>query len=123
MAITTIESSDHRGASLFDRKLSFPNTDHTFVIFDGAVDVAVEDKESATAHSGDVVFIARDTSFSLTFKSRYVGFCSYADGDGIEALIQLGGEQYSKQALPDEALLVDQAKLAQGAKSLGVDII
>ncbi|KKK22075.1 hypothetical protein ARAM_002399 [Aspergillus rambellii] len=122
-AISSIESSNTYGPSVFSRQISFPNTHHCLVLLDGSVEVTLSGGSPTLAHAGDVIFLTAGSAFSIDFKTKYVRIWSYASGDGIEALIGAAGTPMKAQALPNEALEIDEAKVNDACKTLGIEIV
>ncbi|KKK25995.1 hypothetical protein AOCH_000452 [Aspergillus ochraceoroseus] len=103
--------------------ISFPNTHHCLVLLDGSVEVTLSGGSPTLAHAGDVIFLTAGSAFSIDFKTKYVRIWSYASGDGIEALIGAAGTPMKAQALPNEALEIDEAKVNDACKTLGIEIV
>lgn len=118
-AISTIESSNAYGSSVFQRSLAF-SAHHCLVMFDGVLKVYIDDLPASEVHPGEVCFLPANTSFRLEFASKYVRFWSFASGEGIEALIAEVGERYQGQALPDRMEPWDDSKVAQACQKLGI---
>lgn len=119
-AISNIESSSVYGPSLLARKLSFPNVHHCFVVFEGILGVSVDGYKEACVTPGETCFVGANQPFSISFKSKFVRFWSFASGDGIEALIHEAGKQYQGQILPDTAYDVDEGIFSKCCKQLHV---
>ncbi|KAJ9131004.1 cupin domain protein [Pleurostoma richardsiae] len=110
-AISSIESSKLYKKSAFSREMRFATVHHLLVLFEGRIDVAINNGPKVTVYAGEVVFLEADTTFTIEFLTKYVKFWSYASGDGLESIIQKAGVRNDSQALPDAPFAVDDVKL------------
>lgn len=123
-AISSIESSQSYGGSLFSGFMAFDKVDHCLCVQEGTLVVRLKDSSSSSSvfREGETVVIPAGQSFALDFASRYVRVWSFTDGDGIETLVHRLGQPFDGVVLPDQALDWDSTRTAGIAASLGVHL-
>ncbi|KAL2868176.1 uncharacterized protein BJX67DRAFT_387510 [Aspergillus lucknowensis] len=126
-AISSIESSSVYGGDLsaLSRFMRFRRVDHCLAVMEGTLGVRLrggegEDGkgEEAVFREGETVVIPAGRAFALRFQSRYVRVWSFADGDGIEALVQRAGEAFGGVVLPEQAGGWDPSAVRRVAEEL-----
>ena len=111
-AISSIESSSAYAPSVFSDYAAFPTVHHCLCVQEGALRVNLKgDSEWATLHEGETVMITAGQPFKLDFASKYVRVWSFADGRGIEEVVQQAGEPCQSLLLPDKAPVLDESRL------------
>ncbi|KAL4933074.1 uncharacterized protein BDV17DRAFT_279347 [Aspergillus undulatus] len=106
MAISSIESSGEYGvgANVLARLMTFKRVDHCLAVLEGTLVVKLEREEGVieeVVREGETVVVPSGQAFALEFRSRYVRVWSFADGDGIEALVQRVGAPFKGVVLPE----------------------
>ena len=119
-AISSLESSKDYGKTILDRYMTFPKTDHCFVVMEGVLIVKMKGGEEHNVHDGETAVLPANHGFALGFGSKYVRVNSFASGDGIEAIIHRAGEPYEGIIIPDSPPTLDATKWESVCKDLGV---
>ncbi|KAL4964886.1 uncharacterized protein BDV14DRAFT_189940 [Aspergillus stella-maris] len=107
VAISSIESSADYGsdANVLGRFMTFEKVDHCLAVLEGTLVVRLRrdsgEVEEEVIREGETVVVPSGQAFALEFRSRYVRVWSFADGDGIEALIEQAGSAFSGVILPE----------------------
>lgn len=120
-AMTSLESSDHYGASPLSRFMTF-KVDHCLTVIEGVLEISMQGGEKYLIHEGETAFIANGQGFALGFASRYVRVWTFSSGNGIESVIHEAGELFEGVVLPDEAKQFDQSRLDKACEKLGVQL-
>ncbi|KAL4800233.1 hypothetical protein BDV19DRAFT_375898 [Aspergillus venezuelensis] len=113
IAISSIESSADYGrdANVLGRFMTFEKVDHCLAVLEGTLVVKLRrdggEVEEEVIREGETVVVPSGQAFALEFRSRYVRVWSFADGDGIEALIEKAGSAFPGVILPES---VDSSK-------------
>lgn len=121
-AISSIESSKDYGETILSKYMTFEKVDHCFCVMEGTLKVRLEGKGESVFREGETVVIPAGQAFALDFLSKFVKVHSFADGDGIETLIQEVGEQVEAVVLPDQAPVLDSSRVAAVAEKLNVTV-
>lgn len=120
-AISSIESSNVYGPSIFSEYMAFPAVHHCLCVREGAVRANLKgDEEWVTLHEGETVVITAGQGFRLEFASKYVRLMSFTDGRGIDEVVSEGGEPFRGLVLPDKAPSLDEAKIKAAFEKLDV---
>ncbi|KAL4943429.1 hypothetical protein BDV06DRAFT_211075 [Aspergillus oleicola] len=107
VSISSIESSGDYGsdANVLGRFMVFEKVDHCLAVLEGTLVVRLrrdgEKVEEEVIREGETVVVPSGQAFALEFRSRFVRVWSFADGDGIEALIERAGEPFQGVILPE----------------------
>lgn len=122
-AISSIESSQTYGPSLFSKYMTFDAVDHCLCVLEGTLVVRLKGvSEASVFREGETAMIPAGQAFALDFASRYVRVWSFTDGDGIETLVHRLGKPFDGVVLPDQALEWEPAQVPEIAPSLGVHV-
>ncbi|KAL4951404.1 hypothetical protein BDW69DRAFT_196467 [Aspergillus filifer] len=106
VAISSIESSaDYASdANVLGRFMTFEKVDHCLAVLEGTLVVRLRRDDGEVEEiirEGETVVVPSGQAFALEFRSRFVRIWSFADGDGLEALIELAGEPFNGVILPE----------------------
>ncbi|KAI1340737.1 RmlC-like cupin [Xylariaceae sp. FL0016] len=126
-AITSLESSNTYGLSLFSSKyVAFPDVDHVFSVQEGAIRISLQDdgNEWTTVREGETAVIAAAQAFKLDFVSKYARVWLFTDGKGLDELVCAcaGGENLGQVVLPDKATSVDENTFKSACESVGATL-
>lgn len=121
-AISSIESSHLYGSSLLSNYMTFKKVDHCLCVMEGTLIVRIKGIPDAVFREGETVVIPAGQAFALVFGSRYVRVWSFADGDGIEAVVHRLGVPFKGVVLPDQALDSDLTQVGSVAASIDANI-
>ncbi|KAF5012010.1 hypothetical protein FDECE_1916 [Fusarium decemcellulare] len=124
-SISSIESSSAYGQSPLSRWLTFASIDHCFIVQEGLLKVKIKSGNSTSwneVREGQTVVIAAGETFTLEFGSRYVRVWSFANGRGIEEVIQNAGSSATGVVLPEAATEWQESKLLEVCKELDVEV-
>lgn len=121
-AISSIESSQVYGPTLFSEYMTFGSVDHCLCVQEGTLVVRLKGAPDAVFREGETVVIPAGQAFTLDFASRYVGVWSFTDGNGIETLVHRLGTPFAGVVLPDQAPAWDSANVESVTAELGVTI-
>lgn len=126
-SISSIESSNAYGRSALGRWLTYP-VDHCLCIMEGLLriktqgggDLGDEEQGWSEIREGQTVVLAAGRAWAMGFASRYVRFISFANGRGVEEIVQMGGGSYEGFVVPEEARGVDEGRVRKVCGELGV---
>ncbi|KAJ3456063.1 hypothetical protein MRS44_016086 [Fusarium solani] len=124
-SISSIESSSVYGKSPLSRWLTFASIDHCFIVQEGLLKVKIKSGNSSSwneVREGQTVVIAAGETFTLEFGSRYVRVWSFANGRGIEEVVQNAGSPATGVVLPEAAREWQESKLLEVCKELNVEL-
>lgn len=120
-AISSIESSNSYGPSIFYEYAAFQGVHHCLCVQEGALRVNLKGGEEwVTLHEGETVVITAGQGFRLDFASKYVRVISFTDGQGIEEVVREGGVPCTSVVLPDKPPGLDEARVTPTLEKLGV---
>lgn len=122
-AISSIESS-----RVYDKKqqplarwLTFAKLDHCFCVQEGLLRIRLQSSEVWNEiREGQTILVAAGETFTVDFGSRYVRVWSFTNGEGVEELIRKAGTSYEGFVLPEEPAGLDEAKVSESCKELGI---
>lgn len=120
-AITSIESSNAYSPTFLSNTFSLNKVHQVYSVLDGSIEVTVDGRPNQVL-VGESVFIPAGTKMSILFKDRYVRFWAFTSGDGLEALISLGGGPFEGTVIPDKAGPVNTEAVLLAAKKLDITI-
>jgi hypothetical protein len=105
--------------------LTFASIDHCFIVQEGLLKVKIKSGNSSSwneVREGQTVVIAAGETFTLEFGSRYVRVWSFANGRGIEEVVQNAGSPATGVVLPEAAREWQESKLLEVCKELNVEL-
>ncbi|OQV03386.1 hypothetical protein CLAIMM_08435 [Cladophialophora immunda] len=110
-AVGSIEGSSYHEGNPLSRAMTWDQSHHCFYVVDGYLEVVVNGEEAATIGSTELMYIPKQTTFSIRFGSRYVKAYVFSNKGGIlEALCKIG-TRFDHPMIPERPLNVDAEQL------------
>lgn len=127
-SIASIEGSSHPSlqTSLFSingRKIRFPNVHHAFQVVEGAAAISIGSREPTRVNAGELVYVPKDTKFTLEFASRYAKVYVFANGGGLIGLLQSLGKDFRQPTLPEVAIPWNESELESVGSEVGLQLV
>jgi uncharacterized cupin superfamily protein len=123
-SIASIEGSSNANlqTSIFStngRKLKFSSVHHAFQVVEGAVTFSSGSREPSRVSVGELVYVPKDTEFTLEFATRYAKVYIFTNGTGLVGLLKGLGQDWQQPTLPSEALPWNEAELEPVESDVG----
>jgi len=127
-SIASLEGSSNANlrTSLFTnsgRKLRFSDDHHAFQVVEGAVSISIGSRRPSRVCAGELVYVPKDTEFTLEFASRYAKMYIFVNGRGLVGLLQDLGQAFHQPMLPEKAVSWDESKLESVGSTVGLEIV
>ena len=100
-SIAVIEGSAWHTGNPLSVQMRFKYVHHAFQIAAGSIGVTINGRETAEMHEGETIYVPKDTSFYLKFKSRYAKVHVFVGGGGLVDLLCRAGKPF-QQSIPPE---------------------
>lgn len=102
-SIASLEGSISHGKSLVNESagLKFDKIHHCILVMDGGLEVTI-DGTAVSLAAGELVYIPSTTTFKFSFSTTYAQVYVFANGGGIEKIIQKLGTPYDPPTIPDK---------------------
>lgn len=127
-SIASIEGSSNINmrTSLFSNygpKLMFSSVHHAFQVVEGAVLFSIGFRRPSRVSAGELVYVPKDTDFSLEFASRYAKVYVFVNGRGLVGLLQDLGQDFQQPMLPEKAVSWDESRLESVGSAIGLQFV
>lgn len=116
-----IESSSKYGETVLSRPFAFLRAHQVYCVLDGSITVTVDGRPNSVC-AGETIFIPAGMKISIQFNDRYIRFWSFSSSDGLEALINQGGDPFEGMVIPEQTRDINAVKLFDAAQGINVVI-
>ncbi|KAH6991251.1 RmlC-like cupin domain-containing protein [Ilyonectria sp. MPI-CAGE-AT-0026] len=125
--ISALESSSgYPGRPFFERYMSFTSVDHCFCVMEGLFKLKRRgDSEWTVLREGQTVVVSARDFFTAEIDSKFVRVIAFANGPGINELLQKAGYRCSGNILPETVGSWDgwdEARLKSACAEVGAQI-
>lgn len=127
-SIASLEGSSNASmqTSLFansGRRLKFSGVHHAFQVVEGALSFTIGSRRPSRVCAGELVYVPKDTEFTLEFASRYAKVYVFVNGRGLVGLLQDLGETFKQPMLPEQAIPWDETSLESVGSAVGLQFV
>lgn len=116
--VGSIEGSSYHHPNPLVKGWTFSRSHHCFYVVDGYLEIELSGQQVLKMGPTESMYIPKETSFSLSYGSRYVKVYVFSNGGGILEALCAVGERYHHPMIPDRAGDVDIGRLKQLQGSL-----
>lgn len=127
-SIASLEGSSNASlqTSLFTssrRRLKFSSVHHAFQVVEGALSFAIGSRQPSCVCAGELVYVPKNTEFTLEFASRYAKVYIFVNGRGLVGLLQDLGQPFQQPMVPEKAVPWDESILESVGSAVGLQLV
>lgn len=127
-SIASLEGSSNASlqTSLFigsGRRLKFSGVHHAFQVVEGAASFSIGSRRPSRVCAGELVYVPKDTEFTLEFASRYAKVYVFVNGRGLVGLLQDLGQTFRQPMLPEQAVPWAESNVESVGSAVGLQFV